>query len=71
MLESKNLDENIWTKAMNFSAYIHNRVPHSYLKLRTPIDAYFGKKPNVSNFRVFGSTAWARITLDKMKYLQP
>ena len=28
-------------------------------------------KPDVSNLRVFGSTAWARIPLDKRKSLQP
>ena len=41
------------------------------MKGKTPFEAYFGHKLNVSNFKVFGSTAWARILLDKRKYLQP
>ena len=68
---TKVLDTNLWDKAMNFSAHIHNRVPHSSVKGNTPFEAYFGHKPNVLNFRVFGSTAWARIPHDKRKALQP
>ena len=40
------------------------------MKGKTPFEAYFGHKPNVSNLRVFGSTAWARIPLDKRRDLQ-
>ena len=41
------------------------------MKGNTPSKSYFGHKPNVSNFRVFGSIAWARIPHDKRKALQP
>ena len=71
MLEAKYLAANIRAEAMNFSAYIHNRVPHSSMKGKTPFEAYFGHKLDVSNFKVLGSTAWDRIPLDKRKYVQP
>ena len=70
MLESKKLAANLWAEAMHAIAYIHNRVPHSSMKINTPFEAYFGHKPDVSNLRVFGSTAWARISLDKRRALQ-
>ena len=70
MLEAKGLAANIWAEEMNVSAYIHNMVPHSSMKGKTPFEAYFGHKLDVSNFRVFGSIAWARIPFDKRKYLQ-
>ena len=70
MLESKKLDANLWAEAMHAVAYIQNRVPHSSMKGKTPFEAYFGHKPDVSNLRVFGSTAWARIPLDKRRALQ-
>ena len=38
---------------------------------KTPFEAYFRHKPDVLNLRVFGSTAWARIPLDKRRALQP
>ena len=41
------------------------------MKWNTPFEAYFGHKLDVSNLRVFGSTAWAWIPLDKRKALQP
>ena len=56
---------------MHAVGYIQNRVPHSSVKGKTPFEAYFGHKPDVSNLRVFGFTAWARILLDKRRALQP
>ena len=71
MLESKKLDANLWAEAMHAVAYIQNRVPHSSVKGNTPFEAYLGHKPDVLNLRVFGSTAWAQIPLDKRRDLQP
>ena len=48
---------------------IKHKVPS--VKGKTPFKAYFGHKPDVSNLRVFGSTAWARIPLDKRRDFQP
>ena len=71
MLESKKLAENLWDESMHSIAYIQNKFPHSSVKGKTPFEAYFGHKLDVSNLRVFGSTAWARILLDKRRALQP
>ena len=59
MLEAKKLAANLWAKAMNAAVYIHNRVPHSSMKGKNPLKSYFKNKTDVSNLRVFGSTAWA------------
>ena len=71
MLESKKLPENLWAEAIHDAAYIQNKVPYSSMKCNIHFEAYFGHKPDVSNLRVFGSTAWARIPLDKRRDLQP
>ena len=55
---------------MNFDSHSQNKVPHSSIKGKTPFEAYFGHNLDVSNFRVFESTAWARIPHDKRKDLQ-
>ena len=70
MLESKKLAANSWDEAMHATIYIQKRVPHSSMKGKTPFEAYFGHKLDVSNLWVFGSTAWAQIPLDKRRDLQ-
>ena len=71
MLEAKGLDAKIWDEAMNVDDHIQKKIPHSFVKGNTPFEFYFGHKPDMSNFKVFGSTiTWARIPLDKRKYLQ-
>ena len=37
---------------------------------KTPYEAWFGHKPNISHFRIFGSRAWARIPPEKRKDLK-
>ena len=37
----------------------------------TPYEAWFGEKPDVTNFRIFGTKAWKRIPSEKRKSLQP
>ena len=71
MLESKKLAGNLWDKSMRAVAYIQDKVPQSSMKGNTPFEAYLGHKLDVSNLRVFGSTPWARIPLDKRRALQP
>ena len=71
MLEAKNLPPKFWAEAINFVAYIQNRVPHKYLDGMTPFEAYSRNKPDVTHFRIFGSKAWARIPTEKRKDLQP
>ena len=41
------------------------------MKGKTPYEEWSGHKPNVSNFRIFGSRAWAQIPSEKRKELQP
>ena len=71
MLESKKLAENLWVEAMHAVEYIQKKFTHSSMKWKTPFEAYFGHKPDVSNLQVFGYIAWARIPLDKRRALQP
>ena len=69
MMEGKNLPPKYWAKAINYAAYIKNRVPHKQLYGMNPFKAWSGHKPDVTHFRIFGSKAWARIPTEKMKDL--
>ena len=69
LLQAKNLPP-LWAEAVNYASYIQNRVPHKSVVGATPFQALHGNKPNVSDLRVFGSKAWARIPTDKRKAFQ-
>ena len=71
MMEAKNLPPKYWAEAINYVAYIQNRVPHKQLDCMTPFEAWSGHKPDVTHLRIFGSKAWARIPTEKRKDLQP
>ena len=55
MMEAKTLPPKYWAKAINYAAYIQNRVPHKQLDGMTPFEAWSGHKPDVTHFRIFGS----------------
>ena len=71
MMEAKDLRPKFWVEAIKCASYIQNRVPHRKLDGITPFEAWSGHKPNVTQFRIFGSKAWARIPIEKRKDLQP
>ena len=71
MIEARDLIPKIWAKAINCFAHIQNRAFHKLVKGKTPYKAWFGHKPNVLNFRIFGTRAWAQIPSEKRKALQP
>ena len=71
MIKAKDLGPNIWDAAINCATYIKNIALHKLVSGKTPYEAWFGHKPNISHFRVFGSRAWARILSKKRNSLHP
>ena len=71
MIEGKDLSPKICDESINCSTYIQNIYLHKSLKRKTPYDAWFGHKPNISHLRIFGSRAWTQIPSEKRKALQP
>ena len=69
MIEVREINPKIWAEAISYAAHIQNKSFHKSVKGMTPYEAWFGEKPNVSNFRIFGTKAWARIPSEKRKSL--
>ena len=46
---------NFWTEAVNTAVNLHNRSPTKTLNMKTPYECWFGKKPDVSSLKIFGS----------------
>ena len=60
LLLEANLPKELWTYAVTTSAYIRNRCFNSRLG-ETPFEALTGKRPNLGNMHVFGSTCYAYV----------
>ena len=60
LLLEANLPKTLWTYAVMASAYIRNRCFNSRLGM-TPFEALTGKRPNLGNMHVFGSTCYAYV----------
>lgn len=58
MLYQAKMPLKFWAESMNTAVYLQNRSPTSALKDKTPFESWFGKKPNVSNLKVFGSVCF-------------
>ena len=51
-----------WAEAISTAAYVRNRLPTMALKENeTPCERWYGRKPDVSHFRVFGCMAYAHV----------
>ena len=57
MMNEKNLPKSFWAEAANTAVYLMNRCVTSGVHDITPHEKFFGKKPDLSHVRVFGSIA--------------
>ena len=65
LLFDADLPKEFWAEAINTAAYLRNRSVVSGLKGRTPYELFYGKKPDVSHVRVFGSEVMVHIPKEK------
>jgi hypothetical protein len=63
MIRAKSFRQILWVEALNCENYIQIISPHRYVKDKTPYEAWSGLKLEVTHFCIFGSRAWARISL--------
>ena len=61
MLEAKELPKRLWAEAIRTAAYLMNRVPCRKNPMDTPYKLWFGKKPDVSHLRIFGTRAFVLV----------
>lgn len=70
MLLNAGVEEKLWAEAVVTANYIRNRSP-SKQGAKTPWELCFGKKPDVSNMRVFGSRAYVLTPKQQHNKLEP
>ena len=64
LLAEANLPKTLWAEAVAYSVYLLNRSPTKGTGL-TPEEGWTGKKPDLSNIRVFGTTVMVHIPKQK------
>jgi len=52
------LAPSVWAEAVEYAVYTKNCSPTAALKGKTPYEAFWGEKPDISNLRVFGSQCY-------------
>lgn len=68
-LKESGLPSFLWGEAVRHSIYVLNRLPTSALKGKTPHEAWYGEKPDLSFIRIFGCTAIMKVPAVKTKKL--
>lgn len=72
MLISTGLPKGLWGEAAIAATYLYNRTPHSSLDgFITPYEAKYGRKPTISDIRIWGSIAYKREPKETLKKLDP
>src|SRR5688572_8497453 len=70
MLSQARLPPSFWGRCLATQVKVWNCLPTTSLPGKTPYEAWHGKKPDLSPFRVFGCTAYVFVQKDKRKKLE-
>ena len=61
MLCQAKLPLEFWAEACSTAVYHHNQSPRAALKDETPFQRLFGRRPYISNLRVFGCVSYVHV----------
>lgn len=69
MLQDAGIEKRYWSEAVNTAIFIKNKSPSKAVRDSTPKEKGTGKRVDLSNFRVFGCTAYALVPNERRKKL--
>ncbi|RLN27572.1 hypothetical protein C2845_PM05G34840 [Panicum miliaceum] len=61
MLKAMNVPGRFWGEAVTMAVFVLNRAPTKALQNMTPYEAWYGHKPDVHFFRIFGCVAHVKV----------
>ena len=70
MLAQACLPASFWGRCLATQVKVWNCLPTASLPGKTPFEAWWGRKPDLSRFRVFGCMAYVFVQKDKHKKLE-
>ena len=53
---------------MRYAVYVWNRTPKKGIGMATPFEKRFGKKPDISNFHIFGTIVYVKKEVSPGKF---
>lgn len=71
MIHDQGLPLFLWAEACNTVVYLQNRSSHRALGNVTPKEAFFGKKPDVGHFHIFGCLTYSYVPKENRTKLEP
>jgi hypothetical protein len=69
-LAENNLPKNLCVELINFACFLQNKGPSKALVQITPLDVFFGNKPNLVDLKVFGAKTYIHIPNIKREKLE-
>ena len=69
MLYHAKLPLEFWAEACSTAVYLHNRSPTTALKDQTPFECLFGRRPDISQLKVFGCVSYVHISDNQRRKL--
>jgi hypothetical protein len=67
ILADTKLDKVLWMEIAATVVYLKNRSPTTSLEGKTPYEAWFGRKPNLSHLRIVGTIAYIHIPKERRR----
>ena len=61
MIHDQDLPMYLWVEETRTTVYVHNRLSHNALGIKTPKEMFTGKKPEVSHLKIFGFLVYVHI----------
>jgi hypothetical protein len=58
MIYAKNMPKHLWAEAVNTAVYLLNRTTNKQLENLTSLERYYGTKPDIRHYKVFGSYSY-------------
>ena len=71
MMHNAGLEYGFWGEAVETAVILRNRSPTVAVENMTPYENFMGKKPDVSNLKVFGCNAYMHIAKETRKKWDP
>jgi hypothetical protein len=71
MLHDQGLPLFLWVEACYTAVYLENRSPHRAVGSITLEEVFFGKKPKVGHFQIFGCITYSYVPSKKRTKLEP